>query len=235
MEPILFYGVPSGCSLGAVIALEWLAQPYRLSRIEMMQHPWPAPYAHVNPRMKTPALLLDDGDALTESAAILQLIGRRGIAQGLGFAAGTREHDRLNEMLAYLTTDYFSAYAPLWKLYDTGDNDAATRTVLRTWGEETARKECAYVDGLLADRAWLLGPQRTVADAYLYAVGRWARYHEVADLEADYPHLAAWFGRMEADPAVQFALAIERGEEPVGNGAFVGHVQIDALRARLAA
>ena len=226
MEPILFYGVPSGCSLGAVIALEWLAQPYRLSRIEMMQQPWPAPYAHVNPRMKTPALLLEDGASLTESAAILQHIARRG---------GTREDDRLNEMLAYLTTDYFSAYAPLWKLYDAGDNDAATRTVLRAWGEASARKECAYVDGLLADRPWLLGAARTVADAYLYAVGRWARYHEVADVDADYPHLAAWFRRMALDPGVQFALAIERGEAPAGNGAFRGHVPLDALRERLAA
>jgi glutathione S-transferase len=91
------------------------------------------------------------------------------------------------------------------------------------------------VDGLLADRRWLLGAARTVADAYLYAVGRWARYHEVADLDADYPHLAAWFRRMELDPGVQFALAIERGEAPAGNGACLGHVALDALRERLAA
>ena len=33
--PILYYGVPSGCSFGSIVALEWLGQPYALSRIEM--------------------------------------------------------------------------------------------------------------------------------------------------------------------------------------------------------
>ena len=35
MEPVLFYGVPQGCSFGSIVALEWLNQPYRLCRINM--------------------------------------------------------------------------------------------------------------------------------------------------------------------------------------------------------
>ncbi|MCR7705994.1 glutathione S-transferase, partial [Pseudomonas aeruginosa] len=35
MEPVLFYGVPHGCSFGSIVALEWLGRPYRLCRIEM--------------------------------------------------------------------------------------------------------------------------------------------------------------------------------------------------------
>ena len=35
MTPILFYGVPSGCSFGSIVALEWLRQPYHLCRIDM--------------------------------------------------------------------------------------------------------------------------------------------------------------------------------------------------------
>ena len=35
MEPVLFYGVPSGCSFGSIVALEWLGIPYKLCRIDM--------------------------------------------------------------------------------------------------------------------------------------------------------------------------------------------------------
>ena len=232
MKTVLFYGVPSGCSLGAVIALEWLAQPYQLSRIEMMDE-WPAGYAAINPRMKTPALLTGphpgNTPGLSESAAILHHIGQRGVAQGLGFQAGTPEFDRLSEMLSYLTTDFFAAFAPLWTLYDKGENDAATKTVLRAWGEDSVRKEIAYLERLLEGRTWLLGGQRTVADAYLFAVGRWAEYHDVLRLDGKYPNVEAYFKRLQADPAVQFALALERGEDAKGNGSFQGHVALRDL------
>ncbi|NNB97216.1 hypothetical protein HI113_25245 [Corallococcus exiguus] len=33
--PTLVYGVPSGCSFGSIVALEWLGQPYQLCRIAM--------------------------------------------------------------------------------------------------------------------------------------------------------------------------------------------------------
>ena len=36
MEPILVYGFPLGSSMGLVAALEWLGQPYRLSRVDML-------------------------------------------------------------------------------------------------------------------------------------------------------------------------------------------------------
>ena len=36
MEPILLYGHPLGTSMGLVAALEWLGQPYRLRRVNML-------------------------------------------------------------------------------------------------------------------------------------------------------------------------------------------------------
>ena len=40
MQTVLFYGVPQGCSFGAIVALEWLQQPYYLSRVEMLDQRW---------------------------------------------------------------------------------------------------------------------------------------------------------------------------------------------------
>lgn len=236
MEPVLFYGVPSGCSIGSVVALEWLGQPYRLSRIEMLQTPWDEIFAKINPRMKTPALLLEDGTPLTESLAILQNIGQRGIEHGLGFAQGTREFDRLAEMLSYLTTDFFAAFAPLWKLYDANEADPSKKEVLRKLGVENVHKEFAYLEQLLSDREWLLGgAKRTVADAYLFAVGRWAEYHKVFDLAEAYPNVHRYLRRLGEDPAVRFALDIEQGRDARGNGSFKGHVTLKELSARIGA
>jgi glutathione S-transferase len=233
MKPVLFYGVPSGCSIGSVVALEWLGQPYQLSRIEMMESPWDEIYAKVNPRMKTPALLLEDGAPLTESLAILQHIGQRGIGTGLGFQQGTREFDRLAEMLSYLTTDFFAAFAPLWKLYDASETNESKKEVLRNLGVENVHKEFAYLDKLLADREWLLGAKRTVADAYLFAVGRWAEYHRVFNLADTYPNVYRYLRRLGDDPAVRFALDIEQGKDVKGNGSFKGHITLKELAARI--
>lgn len=229
MKPVIFYGVPSGCSLASVIASEWLGQPYHLVRIEMMDK-WPEQFARVNPRMKTPAMLTANGDSQTESLAILQHIGQRGVAQGLGFAPGTPDADRLSSMLSYLVTDLFAAFAPLWKLYDAGIDDPTVKSVLRKYGEDAVRMEYNYLESLLSERAWLLGGDKpTVADAYLYAIGRWAEYHKVFKLEENYPNVARYMRKLADDPAVRFALEIEKNGDARGNGSFQGHLNIAQL------
>lgn len=235
MEPVLFYGVPQGCSFGSIVALEWLGQPYRLCRIEMLEQPWDVLYSKVNPLLKTPTLLLEDGESLSESLAILQHLAARDLQKGLGFAQGSREFDRLNQMLAYLNTDFFAAFGPLWTLYDTQGMSGVEQELLRRLGREHVAVGCAYLDGLLAKRDWLLGDERSMADAYFIGVARWAEYHRLFDLNQEYPNLARHLARLKDDPAVRFAEAIERGEEPRGQGHFRGHVSLRELESRLAA
>lgn len=234
MEPVLFYGVPQGCSFGSIVALEWQGQPYRLCRIEMMEQPWAPLYAKVNPLFKTPALLLEDGEPLTESLAILQHLAARDLSRRLGFEQGSREFDRLNQMLAYLTTDFFAAFGPLWTLYDTQGMSGVEQELLRRLGREQVAEGCAYLNGLLVEREWLLGDARSMADAYFVGIARWAEYHRLFDLKQEYPNLARHLARLRDDPAVRFAETIERGEQPAGQGHFRGHVSLKELEPRLA-
>ncbi|MBA2780803.1 glutathione S-transferase family protein [Billgrantia kenyensis] len=235
MEPVLFYGVPQGCSFGSIVALEWLGKPYRLCRIEMLEQPWDALYAKINPLFKTPALLLEDGEPLTESQAILQHLAARDPEARLGFAQGSREFDRLNQMLAYLNTDFFAAFGPLWTLYDTQGMSGVEQALLRRLGHESVAESCAYLNELLAEREWLLGDARSVADAYFVGIARWAEYHRLFDVKQEYPNLARLLAKLRDDPAVRFAEAIERGEQPAGLGHFKGHVSLRELESRLAA
>jgi glutathione S-transferase len=178
-------------------------------------------------------MLLEDGRALTESAAILQNIATRGIKQGLGFAQGAREHDRLNQRLAFLNTSFFSSFSPLWKAYEMEENPPV-QTMLRELGQAEVAKAHAQVEAMLANSEWLAGNQRTIADAYFAGLARWATYHRAVD-QRDYPNLHRLVQRLEADPAVIFAHAIEDQRPATSSGGFRGHVTLEELRPRLAA
>lgn len=233
MEPILFYGVPQGCSFGSIVALEWLGRPYRLCRIAMPDDMQSELYARFNPVRETPVLLLENGMALSESAAILQNIAARDTANGPGFPTGSPEHERLAQMLAFLNTTFFSAFSPLWRAYEMEANPPV-QAVLRQVGREDVAKAHAHLENLLAGGDWLVGNRRSVADAYFIGLSRWAAYHKAVD-QRDYPRLHRLVEKLEADPAVIFAHAIEAGTPATSGGGFQGHVTLEELAPRLAA
>ena len=133
MEPVLFYGVPHGCSFGSIVALEWLGRPYRLCRIEMPLETGERTYVRLNPARQTPTLLLEDGRALSESLAILQHLAARDLCRKLGYPQGSAEFDELNFALALLHTECHSAWGPcsIWR----------TPTQPRRQGRWRARRE----------------------------------------------------------------------------------------------
>ncbi|KXF75144.1 glutathione S-transferase [Paramesorhizobium deserti] len=226
MVPILFYGIPSGCSFGSIVALEWLGEPYRLCRIDMMSEVIGSDaYRRINPVAETPALMTEEGAIISESMAVLNHLAARGIDKGLGYKQGTLEFDRLNQMLAYLNTSLFSGFAPLWYALEHG-LEGAEKQALRAYGSAILAKVHADLQAAIGDRDWLLGDHRSLADAYFAGIARWTKYHDVID-RRDYPALQRLFDKLEADPAVRFAHAIERGEAPAGNGAFRGEISLD--------
>jgi glutathione S-transferase len=232
MEPILFYGIPQGCSFGSIVALEWLGEPYRLCRIDMMTELGGA-YGRIHPARKTPALMLEDGRIVTESAAILLNIAARGEGRKLGFAPGSADFDRLNQALSFLTTTFFASFGPLWRAYKQQDG-AETRQLLQNVGADDVAKAHQQLDAMLEGREWLAGPHKTVADAYFAGIGRWANYHRIVDQRA-FPNVWRLIEALDHDPAVIFARAIEAGEPAMSAGGFRGHVPLADVLPKLAA
>lgn len=225
MVQTLMYGIPSGCSFGSIVALEWLGEPYRLCRIEMPEVVQGEAYRRINPVGETPTLVTGTGERISESMAILNHLGARGIDKGLSFAQGTTGFDRLNQVLAFLNTSYFAAFGPLWYALEHGV-EGPDNAVLRAYGAAKVAKAHADLEGILGDNDWLLGDRRTLADAYFIGIARWTKYHDVVD-RREFPSLQRLFERLEADPAVRFAHAIERGETVVSRGGFLGEVTLD--------
>lgn len=231
MEPLLVYGFPLGSSMGLVAALEWLGHPYRLSRVDMLTEMKNATYARINPRLETPVLITDDGRALTETIAIAFWLEARDLERRISFAPGTAEADRMHQLMAFLNTGFTAAFSPLWAAWEMDPPEPALQENLRKYGRERVIERYDRLEEMIADTSFLVGDRPTLADALLVGVARWLDFHEVARPDR-WPRLAKLRQRLETDPAVQFATAIESGENPKGSGAFLGHVPLSEVIER---
>lgn len=240
MEPVLFYGNHAASSFGSIVALEWLGHPYRLCRINLPEEAQNDLYAQLNPARKVPLLLLENGTRLSESAAILQHLAFRDLGKALTFAQGTPEYDRLGQILAFVNTDYCWSFAPAFKAFDmdlTGDQDPPVQEMLREFGLEGIEKAHAALETMIGDSEWLAGDTRTIADAYLAGIARWVPFLESTGAKMvdqhDYPRLYRLVQKLETDPAVIFAHAIEDEKPATSAGGFKGHVALKDLKSRL--
>src|SRR5215218_8658608 len=100
MEPILVYGFPLGSSMGLVAAMEWLGQPYRLCRVDMLAEMKNPAFARINRRLETPVLVTSDGRTLTETMAIALWLESRDVQRRISFTPGTPESDRMHQLMA---------------------------------------------------------------------------------------------------------------------------------------
>jgi glutathione S-transferase len=229
MQPILFYGVPQGCSFGSIVALEWSGLPYKLCRVQMPEVVSSDEFKRVNAVGETPSLMTETGEVLSESMAILNHIGARAIGRGLAFTQGSAEFDRLNRMLAFLNTSFFNAFAPFWYALE-HDLEAAEKQALVSFGTARVKKAHRDLERMLNGQQWLLGDRRTLADAYFVGIARWADFHKVVDRRS-YPAVQRLFDTLQQDPGVRFAHAVEHQRPAQSAGGFAGHIDLaDALR-----
>lgn len=233
MEPILVYGFPLGSSMGLVAALEWLGQPYRLCRVDMLSEMKTDAFARLNARQETPALITPDGRVLTETLAIASHLAARDTGRRISFQPGTAAADRMMQLMAYVNTGFTGAFSPLWVAMEQDDLPSEDLKVLRRYGLASVADRHSKLEALVGDQPFLAGDRPTLADAVLVGVARWAEFHEAID-PAAYPKLAALRARIESAPAVQFAVAVENGERPKGSGACIGHVELADVLARYA-
>jgi glutathione S-transferase len=225
MEPILIYGFPLGSSMGLVAALEWLGKPYRLCRVDMLGEMREPSYARINARHETPALITDKGKVLTETMAIAAWLEARDAERRISFDPLSEEADRMHQLMGFVNTGFTGAFSPLWVAMEMETPNPAMQSALREWGRERVIERHDKLEGMIGASAFLVGERPTLADALLIGVARWLDFHAVAD-KSRWPKLAALRQRLEADPAVIYATALENGEDRPGTGACLGHLAL---------
>ncbi|MGH8370266.1 MAG: glutathione S-transferase N-terminal domain-containing protein, partial [Gammaproteobacteria bacterium] len=87
------YYAQGACSLAPHIVLRELGLPFEAVRVDLKTHRLAdgTDYYTINPKGYVPALQLDDGQVLTEIAALLQYLGDLKPEAGLIPAAGTMQ------------------------------------------------------------------------------------------------------------------------------------------------
>lgn len=228
MEPTLLYGFPLGSSMGLVASLEWLGQPYRLSRVDMLSEMQSPEYLHLNPRGETPVFITGDGRVVTETMAIAAWIEARDRERRVSFDPGTPEADRMHQLIGFINTGFTAAFTPYWVALEMADGSPEYKAALRQFGHGLVNERHARMEELIGDTPFLLGDRPTLADGVFIGVARWSAFHKAVQT-GDYPRTQALIARLMADPAVAFAQAREDGETPPGSGALLGEVPLGEL------
>jgi glutathione S-transferase len=195
------YYFPGACSQASDIALREAGLKFDLVKIDRHTKKTAdgRDFNEINPKGYVPALELDNGQVLTENVAVLQYIADRAPASKLAPAAGTMERYRLMEWLSYINSEVHKNFSPLF--YD--DTPEATRQS----AVKNLSLRIGYIERAIEGKAFLMGEQFTVADAYLFVVLGWMR-HVKLDM-APWPKLKAYVERIRARPHVVESLKAE--------------------------
>jgi glutathione S-transferase len=156
-------------------------------------------YLAVNPLGLVPALRTDDGEILTENAAILQYVADRFPDAQLAPAGGAAR-TRLQQWLCFIGTELHKGlFVPLL------DRKAPDEVKSYVLAKNLSR--LAYLERYLTGREYLLD-RFSVADAYLATVLNWSMATPMIDFDA-YPAVQAYLARMRARPSIARALSEE--------------------------
>ena len=196
------YFSPMSCSLASRIALHEAGVEARFHEVVLTTRRTRggADYLAINPMGQVPALVLEDGEVLTEGAAVLQYIADRAPEAGLAPPPGAMARTRLQQWLNYIAVEiHRTVFHPLFNPGPPPEAMAYARSVVGVRYDLVSR----HLEG----REYLVGERFTVADAYLTTTLMWARAAGI-DL-APWPVLGAYRKRMLARPAVARAVSEE--------------------------
>ncbi|RXT50641.1 glutathione binding-like protein [Bradyrhizobium betae] len=194
------YFSPMACSLASRIALMEAGLDARYHLV----HLWTktivdddSDFRSISP--KGAVLVLENGERLTESAAVLQYIADRRPETGLAPPFGDPDRYRLQEWLSFVGAEIHKAFLfPTFWYKDDGSLAKPRARITQTLAVPSAH---------LAGREFLVGNRFTVADAHLL----WALLLlRPAGIDiAQWPSLSAYLERMQARPAVREVIATE--------------------------
>jgi glutathione S-transferase len=195
------YYYADACSRAAHIVLRELGLPFTPIAVDMTTRKAAdgRELDALTPKGYVPVLVLEDGEVLTETIAILQYLADRRPGAVAPLPASFL-HYRVLEWLSFIATELHKPFIPLFA--------ASTVAAAKAAAQAALTRRFDYVEPLVGARRYLAGEAFSIADAYLYVVAGWAP--DVGLDVARWPNLIAYRARIEARPAVQAALALER-------------------------
>ena len=157
-----------------------------------------ADFFKINPLGLVPVIRMNDGELLTENAAILQYVAEQFPDAKLAPTGGIAR-TRLQQWLCFIGTELHKGlFAPLF------DKKAPEGTAANVLAKGEAR--LAYLNDYLTGREFLLD-RFSVADAYLYTVLNW---NMATPVKLDrWPAIESYFKRLQKRPSIAKAFGEE--------------------------
>jgi glutathione S-transferase len=199
---IKLYYSPGACSLSPHIALREAGLPFDLVQVNLLDKTLKAggDYWAINPKGYVPALVLADGELLTEGAIVVQYIADQKPESKLAPPAGTLERLRLQEWLHFVATELHKAFGPI--------NHPKSSEDLKQVLKERLASRFAFLAKAVTGKSYLLGDRFTVADGYAYYTLR--NYKKLVGPELGGSEvLRSYYNRVHQREAVQAALSAE--------------------------
>jgi glutathione S-transferase len=196
------YFSPLACSLATRIALYEAGAAARFVEVDpkTKQTSDGGAFRELNALALVPVLRTDEGELLSENAAVLQYVADRHPAAQLAPPAGSSERSRLQQWLCFIGTELHKAlYVPLL--------DRTAPDAVRAYALEKHRSRLDHLERHLTGRQYLL-ERFSVADGYLFAVLNWSLVLPPLAL-AQWPAVHAYHERLKERPSIARAFAEE--------------------------
>jgi glutathione S-transferase len=192
---MLLYNSPvSGNCYKVRLLLAHLGLPYERRDVDVVDRSnRPELLGDLNPALRVPTLVLDDGRPLAESGAILWYFG-----EGTRFVPED-PYDRA-QVLQWMFFEQYDhepaiAVARFWLAYSGRPDEFADRLPER---QAAGYRALDAMERRLDGRTFLVGDRLTIADIALYAYTHVA--HEAGLDLATHPAIRAWLDRVASEP-----------------------------------
>lgn len=196
------YYMPGACSLASHIVLREAGIDFEIEKVNPVTKETEkgADYIKINPKGYVPALRLDDGEVLTESAAVLQYIADTHPESDLAPSPGTLSRARLQEHLNYISSELLKSFVPYFV--------PGSREDARHAAKADIERKMDYFESIFSDgREYLVGDKFSISDAYFFVVTSWTN-HAGVDLRK-WPHISAFSARIAEREKVRDAMQAE--------------------------
>jgi len=192
---MLLYDSPvSGNCFKVRLLLAHLAVPYERRTVDVVDRTGRRDLlGALNPALRVPTLVLDDGRALAESGAILWYFG-----EGTRFVPEDR-YERA-QVLQWMFFEQYE-HEPAIAVVRFGLAYSGKPELFESRREERTRagyRALDVMEGHLGERRWFVGESMTIADIALYAYTHVA--HEGGFELEPYPAITAWLARVAEQP-----------------------------------
>lgn len=176
-------------------ALKIAGVPFDLVDVEKTPDPAPE-FLAISPMNQVPVLVMADGHAMTETAAICALLAERHPGAGLGPVAGEPGRADFLRWLAFMTSALYPAVLRYYyaRRYTT---DAGAIAGVKQVAVAEMDREIAILDRALADRDWLVAGRRSLADIYMLMLVCW--HPDTGKARSAWPHVERVCAVLRAD------------------------------------